>query len=240
MTLTASDLATLFDVSESRIYRWAGAEDLPATEVGGEKFFNPTEVLEWATVRRAPFSPALFPTVDRPASELSDALERGGITHPLTALDWSAASSAMAEHILADVPPVVTVDDLARLIEVRGSDGISFVGDQIATPNPQHPMILPIREPRLMLARLGSPVPLGKKCPQGHSVHALFLLVSPTIQDHLRLLAKLACALRDESLRGAITDRESAGQIQDRVRRAEEAFARPAPLGSATSIAGQH
>ena len=52
MDLTIRDAAAIFDVPESRIYRWIHEEDLPAREVNGQHYFNRTELLEWATVRR--------------------------------------------------------------------------------------------------------------------------------------------------------------------------------------------
>ncbi len=85
MDLTVRDAAEIFNVPEGRIYRWIHEDDLPTREVNGRHYFNRTELLEWATVRRVKFSPDLFRdpagSEQAAASEgLIEALERGGIS----------------------------------------------------------------------------------------------------------------------------------------------------------------
>src|SRR5262249_10861157 len=82
MDLTIRDAVAIFDVSESRIYRWIHDDDLPAREVNGQLYFNRTELLEWATIHRVKFAADLFrdPSGGPPAGEgLTDALQLGGI-----------------------------------------------------------------------------------------------------------------------------------------------------------------
>jgi PTS system nitrogen regulatory IIA component len=50
-------------------------------------------------------------------------------------------------------------------------------------------------------------------------VHTLFVLVSPTIRTHLRMLARIACALRDEHFRKVLKSRGSDEEILHAVER---------------------
>ena len=60
MELTIRDAAAIFGVPEGRIYRWVHDDDLPARNVNGQLYFNRTELLEWATIRRVKFASDLF------------------------------------------------------------------------------------------------------------------------------------------------------------------------------------
>ena len=60
MDLTVRQVAAIFDVPEGRIYRWIHDDGLPSRQVNGNQYFNRTELLEWATVRRVKFDPDLF------------------------------------------------------------------------------------------------------------------------------------------------------------------------------------
>jgi PTS system nitrogen regulatory IIA component len=51
----------------------------------------------------------------------------------------------------------------------------------------------------------------------GQPVHALFMVVSPTVPGHLAILARLGFALRDDVLRGLLQARASADEILERV-----------------------
>jgi PTS system nitrogen regulatory IIA component len=51
----------------------------------------------------------------------------------------------------------------------------------------------------------------------GKPVHALFMVVSPVVPTHLRILAQLGFVLRDDTLRELLRDRAPAEAIVDRI-----------------------
>ena len=55
----------------------------------------------------------------------------------------------------------------------------------------------------------------------GQPVHALFLVVSPSVPSHLRILGQLAFVLRDPELRRLLRSRASADWILARIREVE-------------------
>jgi PTS system nitrogen regulatory IIA component len=56
----------------------------------------------------------------------------------------------------------------------------------------------------------------------GKPVHALFLVVSPSVPSHLKILAQLGFILRDAQMRELLTRRAPTGEILDRMRELEK------------------
>ena len=94
---------------------------------------------------------------------------------------------------------------LSQLLLARESAGSTAVGGGIAIPHPRHPVVLPVGRPTLTLCFLDQPVEFGAADQQ--PVDTLFVLVSPTIRAHLRMLARIACVLRDEPFRAVLKRR---------------------------------
>ncbi len=100
--------------------------------------------------------------------------------------------------------------------------GSTAVGNGVAIPHPRHPVVLPISKPLLSLCFLAKPIDFG--APNGEPVHTLFVLLSPTIQTHLQILARIASLLRDQKLGEVLSGRKSQREILAEVRRVEKAF----------------
>jgi nitrogen PTS system EIIA component len=227
MDLTVRDAATIFDVPEGRIYRWIHEDDLPSREVNGQYYFNRTELLEWATVRRVKFSPDLFRDTSGSGESavgegLIEALNLGGIISGLSGSDKSEVLKEIVGRM--HLPEGFDRSVLHQLFLAREAAGSTAVGDGIAIPHPRHPVVLPVGRPTLTLCFLERPVDFGAADRQ--PVHTLFVLVSPTIRAHLRMLARIACALRDEPLRAVLKRRGTPEEILREARRVEETFER--------------
>ncbi len=93
--------------------------------------------------------------------------------------------------------------------------GSTGIGDGIAIPHVRNPIVLHLDEPFVTLALLRQPVEF--EAIDGKPVHALFMVVSPTVPVHLRILAQLGFLLRDDELRAMIRRRASAEEIIGRV-----------------------
>src|SRR5262249_38252961 len=100
---------------------------------------------------------------------------------------------------------------LLQLFVSREAAGSTAAGDGIAIPHPRFPVVLPDGRPMLTLFFLEQPVDFGALDRQ--PVHTLFVLISPTIRTHLRMLARIACALRDERFRAVLKRRGSKEEI---------------------------
>jgi PTS system nitrogen regulatory IIA component len=225
MDLTIRDVAAIFGVPEGRVYRWIHDEDLPAREVNGHHFCNGTELLEWATVRRINFSPELITAPSRahnPGEDLSQALRNGGIIEGLGGSDKSRVLREITDRL--PLPDGFDRELLCGLLQSRELIGSTAVGEGIAIPHPRYPVVLAVGRPMLALCFLDQPIEFGAS--DGQPIHTLFVLISPTIRSHLRMLARIACALRDERFRTVLNQRGPAGEILREAQRLDDRLAR--------------
>jgi PTS system nitrogen regulatory IIA component len=221
MELSVRDAARIFKVSESTIYRWIKEGDLPSRDIDGEHRFNRAEILEWATVNKVAPAGDLFEEAPASTLLLYESLRAGGITRRAAA----ASKQAVLHDIVKDLPLPADADReaLLALFAAREKLGSTAVGSGIAIPHPRHPIILPLGQPLLHLCFLDQPIDFGAA--DREPVHALFVLMCPTIRLHLQMLARIARLLRDDAFQRLLRDRAPAEEILVRIRRIEEQLA---------------
>jgi PTS system nitrogen regulatory IIA component len=145
---------------------------------------------------------------------LSTLLETGGIHRDVEGGDKSEVLAAMVERL--PLSPDVDREFLLTVLDAREAMGSTGVGDGIAIPHVRNPILLHVDQPFVTLSLLRRPVEFGAI--DGKPVHALFLVVSPTVPSHLRILAQLAFVLRDPTLRQLLKTRAPDSQILDQIR----------------------
>jgi len=219
MKLTAREAARLLSVSESEVYRWVDAGEIPCSMMNHQPFFGRAELLEWATARRLPVSVKLFEDGQDGSAplELADALARGGVHRGIPGQDRDAVLRATVAHL-----PLGDEQDRDLLLEVlrsRESLGSTAIGDGIAIPHVRSPLVFAGSRGGLALCYLDSPVPFD--APDGKPVHTLFMLVSPTIRGHLQLLSRLSLALHDPGFNAAVLRKADGEEIIAEARRVE-------------------
>jgi PTS system nitrogen regulatory IIA component len=97
--------------------------------------------------------------------------------------------------------------------------GSTGIGDGIAIPHARNPILLHVDQPLVALCLLRHPVDFDAV--DGVPVHALFVVISPSIPVHLKILARLGLVLRDVALRRLLGERAPAEQIRASVRALE-------------------
>lgn len=218
-------------VPERTVQRWVRQEELPAHHVGGQLRFNRVELLEWATSHKLP-APADLLGEAAPADDaesLAAALKAGGVQYDTPGGDRRSALEAVVERM-----PLPERFDRRKLLELflsRESLGSTGVGDGIAIPHPRYPVVLSVPSPTATLCFLKRSIDF--KAPDSKPVDTLFVLVSPTVRSHHKLLSQLAAALRDEDFRDAIRRRLSADVILSQLRRVRPAAGSP-PLDASS------
>lgn len=225
MQLSVRDVARVLKVNENAVYRWVSEDDLPAEQINGQYRFNATELLEWATLRKLEVSPDLFRDPAAPVDSeprLDDALAAGGILHGVTGADTEAVLRAVVDAM--PVPDALDRDFLLEVLLSRESLGSTGIGDGLAIPHPRYPMVLPVDRPSITLCFLDQPIHYGAA--DTEPVHTLFVLVSPTVHVHLKLLARLGIGLRDPLFRAAVARKAPAAEVLEHARRLEDSFRR--------------
>ncbi len=209
------DVARLLNVSERTVYRWARKGGLPAHRVHDQFLFNRVELQEWAALHKHRVSLELFApegSVERPPG-LHSALEHGGVVYDLPGGRSEEVLAAVAK--LPGIPASVDRGLLYQLLLAREALASTSVGGGIAIPHPRDPVVAHVEEPLVFLCFLHQPVDF--RAPDGQPVRVLFLLLSPSVRDHLRILARLASALHDEEVRRLLDTAAPSGAILDRI-----------------------
>jgi PTS system nitrogen regulatory IIA component len=196
--LRVRDVARLLSVSEQTVYRWVRRRSLPAHRVHDQYLFNRVELQEWAALHKQRVSPDLFaPNGSAPElPSLRAAIERGGIFYRVRGESRDEVLRAVAA--LPGIPAGVDRELLHQLLVAREALASTSVGDGIAIPHPRDPVVVHVDQPLVFLCFLERAVDF--RAVDGQPVRVLFLLLSPSVRDHLRMLARLATAVRDRSV----------------------------------------
>jgi nitrogen PTS system EIIA component len=222
MKLTVRDVGKLLSVSEKFVLQWIEEDELPAYRVNGQYRFNRADLMEWASSRKMKLSSDLFSqeTGSAQASLMADALGAGGILYGIVGENRDAVMASVVQGL--KLPPDVDRNSLLNVLLARENLASTGVGDGIALPHVRNPIVVPVSHPQATLCFLAHPVDFGAL--DGKPVQILFVLVSPTIRLHLRLLSRLAFALRDAEFKAMLDQRAPAETIFAAARRIEEHF----------------
>jgi nitrogen PTS system EIIA component len=217
MQLTVRQAAAYFGVDDQTVRRWIAERDLPVHKANERLHLNAIEMWEWAIEHDVPVSRRLLDDARRTPEQvppLSELLERGSI-HGDSA---GGEKQRVLAHIVAQLPlpPEVDRDFLLTVLEAREAMGSTGIGDGIAIPHVRNPILLHVKRPFVSLFLLKHPVDFDAI--DGKPVHALFVVVAPSVPVHLRVLAQLGHVLRDPGLRTLLAERASADRILARVR----------------------
>jgi nitrogen PTS system EIIA component len=217
--IDVKEAAHLLSVSENTVYRWIRRDGLPASKVNDIYRLNKSELLEWATERHLPLSPALFE--DEKAEvlpRLEDAIRAGGIAYGVAGTTKDEVLAAVVEKI--NLPTGVDRAFLLDVLIARESLGSTGLGDGVAVPHVRNPIVLPITQPLISLSFLAQPVDFAAV--DGKPVGALFTMVSGTVKAHVHLLSRLAFGLRQPRLREAVRSQAPAAEILAAARAVDE------------------
>jgi PTS system nitrogen regulatory IIA component len=219
--ISVREAAELIGVSQKTVYRWIKDGRVPSYRLGGQHFLERSEVND-LVIREG-----LRPLVDAGPEDgqdedisLREMLIKGGVFYRI--------SGGTKREVLQNALTMVrgldekVADPLFRMFLAREELASTGIGDGIAIPHARGSLVGYISQPALSLSFLEKPVDYGAL--DGKPVHALFLLISPNVRTHLRILAKLSFALRLPLCKEAILGQASRDIILDNFTRAEEGF----------------
>jgi PTS system nitrogen regulatory IIA component len=200
MQLTLRQVASYLDVPESRARRWINTRGLPAHRVNERLYCNPIELWEWAVEQGIPVSRSLLDQARRAPDAvppLSALISVGGVHRDV---DGATKAEVLRNVVmLLPLPEEVDREFLITVLEAREAMGSTGIGDGIAIPHVRNPILLHVAHSFVSLCLLKRPVEF--EAVDRQPVRALFLVVSPNVPAHLRILAQLGFVLRDVELR---------------------------------------
>ena len=216
MQLTLRDAAKHMGVSETTARRWIAERALPVHEVNERLYLNSVELWEWAVEHGVPVSRDLLDHARRapdPVPAMSALLRAGGIFYDV----GGATKHDVLREFVARLPLPAGQDraTLLSVLEAREEMGSTGIGGGIAIPHVRQPIVLAVEDPFVTLCLLRHAVEFGAI--DGQPVHALFMVVSPTVPAHLRILAQLGFLMRDDMLRDMLRRRAPAEEIIGRI-----------------------
>ncbi|MFI5246645.1 MAG: PTS sugar transporter subunit IIA [Gemmatimonadales bacterium] len=220
MRLTMREAASFLGVSESKTEKWVEERGLPAHRWDERWYVNPVELWEWAVEQGIPVSRALLEDASRKRDEgprVSELLRAGGIYHDVPGATKEDALRSFVACL--PLPPGQDREFLLDVLVAREALSSTGIGDGIAIPHVRNPILLHVERPFVALALLRQPVTFGAI--DGLPVHALFMVISPSVSDHLGILARLAFVLHDQELRALLRARAPAERILARVETVE-------------------
>jgi nitrogen PTS system EIIA component len=204
MHLKVREAAELLGVSTKTIYRWIGDQKIPFHQLGDQYLFERAELFEFAIQERLRPSPRLLEEVEAidPAS-IAECLENGGIHYRVT----GTTKLEVLQNALKMIRNVeqAAMDPLLEMFLAREQLASTGIGDGIAIPHTRAPLVGYVTRPLLSLSFLETPVDYDAL--DGKAVQALFLIVSPTIRVHLRILGRLSFALKDACFKTVVLQR---------------------------------
>lgn len=216
MQLTLRQAAKYLGISESTARRWIGERGLPVHEVSERLYLNAVELWEWAVEHGVTVSRSLLEHARRApdtVAPISQLLRAGGVFHDIDARDKRDVLRQFVARL--PLPPEQDRATLLSVLEAREAMGSTGVGDGIAIPHVRNPIVLHVDAAFVTLGLLKHPVEFDAI--DGKPVHTLFMVVSPTVPVHLRILAQLGFLLRDDVLRDMLRGRASAEDLIDRI-----------------------
>lgn len=226
MALTVREAARVLRVDEAQVYRWIDAGEIPSYTVHGQPRFDRAELLEWATSRELPVAVDVFQSERadaQPGPGLVEALRAGGVHAGVGGTDRASVLRAVVE--LLALPPAVDREFLCQMLLAREAMGSTGIGNGIAIPHVRNPVVLNGAPASITLCYLATPIPFDAI--DGQPVHTIFSMISPTIQGHLQLLARLSWALHDARFKALVARRAAAEEILAEAGRIEASFPRP-------------
>lgn len=210
--MDSREAARYLGISEKMLRRWVRQGLLPAVSPDGSRFDR--GVLEhWAQERglrlRAPSPRA----AEQEKDPLVAAIERGAVVSGEGITRASDAIVAAAEALTALAPAVRA--QLAEQALDRERMATTGLGHGIATPHPRKPPGDLVEEPHVSVLYLDPP--LDWAAVDGELVHTAILLVSPSSAVHVRLLSRLARAVRVPGFVDYLAGRPDREALLDRV-----------------------
>ena len=150
---------------------------------------------------------------------LSDLISPGSIKLNLTSTDREAVLEELVNQISAIAGKPEARQTLIRALQEREQLHSTGIGDGIALPHARNALVGLVDRPVIVFGRHAQGIPYGAI--DGAPAKLFFLLIAPTVTQHLAVLARISRLLRDPRLRQELMTADSGSKVLMLIRGAE-------------------
>lgn len=198
MKLSLAQLARCLDLPPSTIERWISQGRIPIQLTGSACVFNQSALEKWANSHNLRFTPhqrnQAKPRRQAPET-LQTAMAGGGVFYQVPG-ETVAAVLQSAVDGFAWLPDAGKQSLLEKLIE-RERLTSTGIGKGVAIPHPRSPLAVTQNESLIATCFLETPIDFGSV--DDRPVFVLFIILGPSVQQHLHLLSRLSFCVRDNA-----------------------------------------
>ncbi len=220
MKLPMQRVADGLSLPESTLQRWIRQGRIPIQRSGVDAIFSHRALEKWATTHNLTFSLDSVPADDGepdPVDTLVAAMGRGTVCHRVAGKDAEQAlKSAVA---CMEMLSTKIREELFEKLMERERLASTGIGNGIAIPHPREPLSQP--PPAPVITTCFPENPLDFCAIDDQPVFVFFVLLSPTVQQHLHLLSRLSYCIRDRAFRSFLSTHPDAKALFARVARSE-------------------
>lgn len=192
MNIGVKQAAQLLNVSDKTIYRWLSNETIPYYRVGAQYRFSRNELLAWVAVNRGGRSPVAHTDMTEEDISLEQGLRAGGIFYRV---DGTGVPDVLEQMIsLMRLPEPVDPAQVFERVYQREQMGSTGIGEGIAMPHCRELPLAELASPVVSLGFLENPVDF--KAIDNRPVSTVFLFLSPSPRSSIRMMSRLAGAVR--------------------------------------------
>ena len=130
---------------------------------------------------------------------LSELMSTASINLELKSTDREAVLEELVNQIAAIAKQPEARQTLLRALHEREQLHSTGIGDGVALPHARNALVGLVDRPVIIFGRSSQGIPFGAI--DGEPSKLFFLLVAPTVTDHLAMLARLSRLLREPKLR---------------------------------------
>lgn len=127
------------------------------------------------------------------------------------------------EELVSKIPEIKAMPEarrtLLRALQERETLCSTGIGDGIALPHSRNALVGLVEKPVIVFGRSAQGIAFGSV--DGVPARLFFLLVAPTVSQHLQVLARLSRLLRDLAVRQSLLTAERPERVQTILRDAE-------------------
>jgi mannitol/fructose-specific phosphotransferase system IIA component (Ntr-type) len=135
----------------------------------------------------------------------------------------SGDRDSVLEELVRQVPALTGQPEgratLLRALREREQLHSTGIGDGIALPHSRNALVGLVQEPIIVFGRHSRGIDYGSI--DGSPARLFFLLVAPTVTQHLAILARLSRLLRDARVRQQLLEAETPARVHALIRDAE-------------------